>query len=182
VRRCACPRRRIAAIGANLEAPQAPRRSMRAAASVMPGGIDPHTHLGIELWAPFRSDDSNGQQGALSGGTTMVVGFLHPQSGQSLLAAYRTGGRKRKARPATTAPHGDHLVDKQVFDEMETLRQNLRHQHVQLSWRTRGPDGPMTNRSTTRSTAALVSAQCRWCMPQNGDVRLASPEHISGLA
>jgi len=55
---------------------------------VMPGGIDPHTHLEMPFMGTTSTDDfSTGTRAALSGGTTMVVDFILPGINQSLLEA-----------------------------------------------------------------------------------------------
>ncbi|MEO0702570.1 MAG: dihydropyrimidinase [Pseudomonadota bacterium] len=52
---------------------------------VMPGGIDPHTHLEMPFMGTYSSDDfESGTRAALSGGTTMVVDFALPSPGQGL--------------------------------------------------------------------------------------------------
>ena len=46
---------------------------------IMPGGIDPHTHLEMPFMGTYSSDDfESGTRAALSGGTTMVVDLLYP--------------------------------------------------------------------------------------------------------
>src|SRR5882762_8882579 len=55
---------------------------------VMPGGIDPHTHLEMPFMGTYSSDDfESGTRAALSGGTTMVVDFVLPSPNQSLIEA-----------------------------------------------------------------------------------------------
>jgi dihydropyrimidinase len=55
---------------------------------VMPGGIDPHTHLEMPFMGTYSTDDfESGTRAALSGGTTMVVDFCLPSPNQSLLEA-----------------------------------------------------------------------------------------------
>ncbi len=55
---------------------------------VMPGGIDPHTHLEMPFMGTYSADDfESGTRAALSGGTTMVVDFALPAPEQGLLDA-----------------------------------------------------------------------------------------------
>ncbi len=55
---------------------------------VMPGGIDPHTHLEMPFMGTYSADDfESGTRAALSGGTTMVVDFILPGQGQGLMDA-----------------------------------------------------------------------------------------------
>ncbi len=55
---------------------------------VMPGGIDPHTHLDMPFMGANSADDfEHGTRAALSGGTTMVVDFCIPGHGQPLMEA-----------------------------------------------------------------------------------------------
>ena len=57
---------------------------------VMPGGIDPHTHLEMPFMGTYSADDfESGTRAALSGGTTMVVDFVLPSQGQGLMDAAR---------------------------------------------------------------------------------------------
>ena len=57
---------------------------------VMPGGIDPHTHLDMPFMGTNSADDyESGTKAALSGGTTMVVDFCIPANGQPLMEAWK---------------------------------------------------------------------------------------------
>jgi dihydropyrimidinase len=62
---------------------------------VMPGGIDPHTHLEMPFMGTTSSDDfSTGTRAAISGGTTMVVDFVLPGINQSLIDALQAWHQK----------------------------------------------------------------------------------------
>ncbi len=62
---------------------------------VMPGGIDPHTHLEMPFMGTYSSDDfESGTRAALAGGTTMVVDFALPNPGESLLDALKRWDNK----------------------------------------------------------------------------------------
>ncbi len=67
---------RIAAIGRDLEAPNA--QVVDAADKlVLPGGIDPHTHFDLEMFDTVSSDDHyTGHKAAAFGGTTTVMDFV----------------------------------------------------------------------------------------------------------
>ena len=62
---------------------------------VMPGGIDPHTHLEMPFMGTYSSDDfESGTRAALAGGTTMVVDFALPGQGQGLMDALKMWDNK----------------------------------------------------------------------------------------
>ena len=111
---------RIAAIGPNLSGD----RTLDATGCyVMPGGIDPHTHLEMPFMGTYSSDDfESGTRAALSGGTTMVVDFALPSPGQGLLDALKMWDNK------VSRAHCDfsyHMAitwwGPQVFDEMAAV-------------------------------------------------------------
>jgi dihydropyrimidinase len=113
----------IAAVGASIDPPSGAEIIDAGGAYVMPGGIDPHTHLEFPFMSSVTADDFEwGTKAALTGGTTMVVDFCIPDPGQSMLAAYQDWRRKSEK---AASDYGFHMAvtswSKQVFDEMETV-------------------------------------------------------------
>ncbi|GIL01130.1 MAG: dihydropyrimidinase [Alphaproteobacteria bacterium] len=87
---------------------------------VMPGGIDPHTHLEMPFMGTYSADDfESGTRAALSGGTTMVVDFCLPAPKQSLLEALQMWHNKSGK---ACCDYSYHMAitwwGKKVFDEM----------------------------------------------------------------
>ncbi len=87
---------------------------------VMPGGIDPHTHLEMPFMGTYSSDDfESGTRAALAGGTTMVVDFALPGQGQGLLDALKMWDNKSTR---ANCDYSFHMAitwwGEQVFNEM----------------------------------------------------------------
>ena len=87
---------------------------------VMPGGIDPHTHLEMPFMGTYSADDfESGTRAALSGGTTMVVDFCLPSPKQSLMEALQMWDNKTGK---AACDYSFHMAitwwDKQVWEEM----------------------------------------------------------------
>jgi len=87
---------------------------------IMPGGIDPHTHLEMPFMGTYSTDDfESGTRAALSGGTTMVVDFCLPSPNQSLLDALKMWDNKTSK---ASCDYSFHMAitwwDKQVWEEM----------------------------------------------------------------
>ena len=87
---------------------------------VMPGGIDPHTHLEMPFMGTYTADDfDSGTRAALAGGTTMVIDFALPAPGQGLIDALQMWHNK-SAR--AHCDYSYHMAvtwwSEQVFDEM----------------------------------------------------------------
>src|SRR5271165_4484787 len=112
----------IAAVAPALDPPAGTDIIDAGGCHVMPGGIDPHTHLELPFMGTTSADDFEwGTKAALSGGTTMVVDFCIPHPGQSMLAAYQDWRRKSEK---AACDYGFHMAvswwGRQVYDEMET--------------------------------------------------------------
>ncbi|EPS68519.1 hypothetical protein M569_06244, partial [Genlisea aurea] len=89
---------------------------------VMPGGIDPHTHLDMKFMNNVTIDDYfSGQSAALAGGTTMHIDFVIPVNG-SLSAGYESYVKKAKR---SVMDYGFHMAvtkwDETVSREMEVM-------------------------------------------------------------
>ena len=83
---------RIAAVGeaAAAAAPAGAERLDGSGQYLMPGGIDPHTHMQLPFMGTVTADDFfTGTAAGLAGGTTSIIDFVIPQKGQKLLEAYQ---------------------------------------------------------------------------------------------
>ena len=90
---------------------------------VMPGGIDPHTHLEMPFMGTYSTDDfESGTRAALAGGTTMVVDFALPAPGQGLHDALRMWHNKSTR---ANCDYSYHMAvtwwGEQVFNDMKTV-------------------------------------------------------------
>ena len=106
-----------------LEAPAGAEVIDAGGCYVMPGGIDPHTHMELMFMGTVSADDFEwGTKAALSGGTTMIVDFCIPAPGESMLAAYQAW--RHKAEKACS-DYSFHMAvtqwSPQIHDEMETV-------------------------------------------------------------
>lgn len=84
---------KIAAVG-EAAVRQAPAGALTLDASgqlLLPGGIDPHTHMQLPFMGTVAADDFfTGTAAALSGGTTSIIDFVIPDPQQPLMDAFRT--------------------------------------------------------------------------------------------
>ena len=84
-----CEGERIAAVGAGLEAPAGAEVIDAGGQYVLPGGIDPHTHMNLPFMGTVTQDDFfTGTAAGLAGGNTTIIDFVIPNPQQPLLEAY----------------------------------------------------------------------------------------------
>ncbi len=88
---------------------------------VMPGGIDPHTHMELPFMGTTACDSFfTGTRAGLVGGTTSIVDFVIPSRGQSLLEALDIWNKKAEG---AAGDYAFHMVvtwwDESVEREME---------------------------------------------------------------
>ena len=82
---------------------------------VIPGGIDPHTHLDFPFGGTVSSDDfSTGTIAAAVGGTTTIVDFVVQQPGQSLTEALEIWHQKAGGQAAVD--YGFHMIIRDLPD------------------------------------------------------------------
>jgi len=113
----------IAAIGTGLELRPGTEVIDAGGCFVMPGGIDPHTHLQLPTMGTVVADDFyTGTAAAAAGGTTSILDFVGPARGQSPLEALAVW-RSRAAK--ATIDYGFHMIvawwGSRFSEEMETL-------------------------------------------------------------
>ncbi|MDP4022002.1 dihydropyrimidinase [Methylobacterium sp. NEAU 140] len=111
---------KVLAIGHGLALPEGTQVVDVGGCYLLPGGIDPHTHLEFPFMDEVSVDDFEwGTKAALAGGTTSLIDFCVPRPGQSLLEALEDWrGKSRSA----ACDYGFHMAvtwwDRQVADEM----------------------------------------------------------------
>ncbi len=85
-----CSDGKIVDIGEKLSAPKGARTLDAGGQYVMPGGIDPHTHMQLPFMGTVASEDfESGTAAAAAGGTTMIIDFVIPNPQQNIMEAYR---------------------------------------------------------------------------------------------
>lgn len=86
-----CADGKIIAIGNDIEAPSDAETIDASGQYIMPGGIDPHTHMQLPFMGTVASEDFyTGTAAAMAGGTTSIIDFVIPDPEQPLMEAYKT--------------------------------------------------------------------------------------------
>jgi dihydropyrimidinase len=118
-----CQEGNIVAIGEHLEAPAGSEIIDAGSQYVLPGGIDPHTHMQLPFMGTVTADDFfTGTAAGLAGGTTSIIDFVIPNPQQPLMEAYQTW---RGWAEKSACDYGFHVGvtwwDESVSTDMETL-------------------------------------------------------------
>ena len=106
---------KVAIIGARLDM-DADQFIDAADKLVIPGGIDPHTHMELPFGGASSSDDfKTGTIAAAHGGTTTIIDFAVQYHGESLVEA--VDNWHKKAEGKTAIDYGFHLITTDLPDE-----------------------------------------------------------------
>jgi dihydropyrimidinase len=85
-----CQDGRIVAVAEGLSAPAGATVVDAGGQYVMPGGIDPHTHMQLPFMGTVTMDDFfTGTAAGLAGGTTSIIDFVIPDPQENILDAYK---------------------------------------------------------------------------------------------
>lgn len=82
---------------------------------VIPGGIDPHTHMELPFGGTSSSDDFfTGTRAAAHGGTTTIIDFAVQTKGESMTSGVDTWHKKAEGK--TCIDYGFHLITTEFED------------------------------------------------------------------
>ncbi|VAW47560.1 Dihydropyrimidinase @ D-hydantoinase [hydrothermal vent metagenome] len=118
-----CENGLIKAIGKDLDTPSGAEIIDASGQYVMPGGIDPHTHMQLPFMGTVASEDFfTGTAAGLAGGTTMIIDFVIPSPQQRLMDAYK---QWREWSEKACSSYSFHVAvtwwDETVYQDMGTL-------------------------------------------------------------
>ena len=120
-----CEDGRIAQVGLDLDTPTGVEVVDAGGQFVMPGGIDPHTHMQLPFMGTVASEDFyTGTAAGLAGGTTCIIDFVIPAPQTSLLSAFH---QWREWAQKSVSDYAFHVAvtwwDDSVHQDMGTLVQ-----------------------------------------------------------
>jgi len=118
-----CENGSISAVAEDLAAPKGATTIDAGGQYVMPGGIDPHTHMQLPFMGTVASEDFySGTAAGLAGGTTMIIDFVIPNPQQNIMEAYK---QWREWAEKSVADYSFHVAitwwDDSVHEDMGTL-------------------------------------------------------------
>ena len=113
----------ITQVGVDIDAPGGATIIDAGGQFVMPGGIDPHTHMQLPFMGTVASEDfETGTSAGLAGGTTMIIDFVIPAPQQNILDAYK---QWREWAEKSVSDYSFHVAitwwDDSVYADMKTL-------------------------------------------------------------
>ncbi|MEZ0375272.1 MAG: dihydropyrimidinase, partial [Candidatus Sericytochromatia bacterium] len=118
----------ITLIGKNLDLP-ADEVIDASGKLVIPGGIDPHTHLDMPFGGTYSADDfETGTRAAAHGGTTTIVDFAIQTKGHSTFEALDTWHAKAEGK--ASIDYGFHMIITDLDDERVGEMKSLADQGV----------------------------------------------------
>jgi dihydropyrimidinase len=104
----------VSVIGAKLEM-ETDKVIDAAGKLVIPGGIDPHTHMELPFGGTQSSDDFlTGTRAAAHGGTTTIIDFAVQYKGESLIQGIDNWHKKAEGK--TAIDYGFHLITTELED------------------------------------------------------------------
>jgi dihydropyrimidinase len=118
-----CDGDKIVAVGENLDVPAGAKVIDAGGQYVIPGGIDPHTHMNLPFMGTVTQDDFyTGTAAGLAGGTTTIIDFVIPAPKQNLIEAYH---QWREWAKKSAGDYSFHVAitwwDESVYSDMGTL-------------------------------------------------------------
>ena len=118
-----CADGKIQEIGSGLDVPAGATTVDAGKALVMPGGIDPHTHMQLPFMDTVTGDNFyTGPAAGLSGGTTMIIDFVIPAPDQRPMDAFRIWQQRAAKAPSDYSFHvAITNWNDEISEDMETL-------------------------------------------------------------
>lgn len=118
-----CDEGKIVAVGEDLDVPAGCEVVDAGDLLVMPGGIDPHTHMQLPFMGTVASEDFfTGTSAGAAGGTTSIIDFVIPNPQQPLMEAYH---QWMEWAEKSATDYGFHVAvtwwDESVYNDMGTL-------------------------------------------------------------
>src|SRR5207247_169015 len=162
---------RIVEIGGCL--PRASQEIVAAGLQVLPGGVDVHTHLDVDVGTVHTADDfESGTAAAACGGITTICDYAWQRRGQTIGEAIRTW--QAKACDKAHIDYGLQVILSEVSDAHPP-----EIAAIVAAGRPRRPTARSCTRSSPipRSTSCTSRAETRWkrCAPRGSAVPACGP-------